>query len=352
MVEEHNEGHMKFLLTISVPMIVFSILMIYWYLLEIEINKTLNLPAGLESVGSHEDFAKKKTTSGLEEETDTTHPSAATTRTAPKESMGEEKPSRFRVTKLRQIVLLFTALTLSLLAYLVLVVSSASIWLSLLGLTCFIALGLWQQISEELRRQRLDRLAGIVTLLFFAASFMSLAAYASKSLQEGEIYQGKARIVGFDYESYDTKQEGEAIRTDLEVAWGGQWGCPQAGGKMCQAFVQGAMCESEKKEEDAGHRRRLDDKQQQQDEDKENEELEEEVQEEEEKVEEVEEENEELEAEVEEYETYTEEVSSLRHLGVGSGINSGILMSMFVTPLVGGGRCSRRGGSVYVLLGR
>jgi hypothetical protein len=336
MVEQHNDGHMKFLLTISVPMIVFSILMIYWYLLEIDINKTLNLPTGLEKV-----------TEGVEEEAaDTTQPSPAgttpTTATAAKESMAEEKPSRFRITKLRQIVLLFTALTLSLLAYLVLVVSTASIWLSLLGLACFIALGLWQQISEELRRQRLDRLVAIVTLLFFAASFMSLAAYASKSLQEGDVYQGKARIVGFDYESYETKQEGEAIRTDLEVAWGGEWGCPQAGGKQCQAFVQGAMCESQQKEEDAGHRRRLDDKQQQ-DEDKENEELEEEVQQEEEKVEEVEEENEELEAEVEEYEEYTEEVSCWRHLGECRVLSFGFLITIFVIPKVGGGRDKRSG---------
>ena len=34
-------------------------------------------------------------------------------------------------------------------------------------------------------------------------------------------------------------------RTDLEVAWGGEWGCPREDGKQCQAFVQGAMCETE-----------------------------------------------------------------------------------------------------------
>lgn len=49
------------------------------------------------------------------------------------------------------------------------------------------------------RRQRLDRIAAIITLIFLSASFMSLASYARQSLNEGEIYQGQARIVGTSY---------------------------------------------------------------------------------------------------------------------------------------------------------
>ena len=168
-----------------------------------------------------------------------------------------------------------------------------------------------------MRRQRLDRIVAIVTLIFFAASFMSLAVYAKKSIQEGEIYQGKARIIGFDYENYNDK-DGDVTRTDLEVAWGGEWGCPKEGGKQCTAFVQGAMCESEDK--DNGKFRRFlndngdknddgngkdEEEEELEEEEQENEDLEEDledeeeaVQEEEEELDEEEEENEELEEEL------------------------------------------------------
>ncbi|CAB9497607.1 expressed unknown protein [Seminavis robusta] len=310
-MQKHNDGHMKFLLTVSTPIIVLAIYMIYWYLLQIEINKTINLPTGLESVGSHEDFAKKKNSEkkpdGIEEEPAPTNPPVDA------EAEGEEKPRRFRITKLRNVVLLFTACSLSLIAYLLLVVSAASAWLSLVGLACVIVIALWQQIFEELRRQRLDRIVAIVTLIFLAASFMSLATFANQSLREGEVYQGKARIVGFDYNSYDNTQGDGITRTDLEVAWGGEWGCPMDAGKQCQAFVQGAMCESEKddeeeeKKDDDGNRkrRRLDGD----DEDNNNQDAEEEeVQEEEQEVEEEEAENEDLEEEVEEEEAENEEL--------------------------------------------
>lgn len=336
-MQEHNEGHMKALLAFASPMIVLSMYFIYWYLLQIEINKTLNLPTGLESVGSHEDFAKNKETSGdddgLEKEVPQTN--GAESDAVPVEAE-EEKPRRFRITKLRNAVLLLTSLALSLLTYLLLVVSNASLWLSLLGVAAVIGIGLWQQISEELRRQRLDRIVAIITLVFLTASFMSLATYANKSLQEGEVYQGKARIIGFDYDSYDNNQ-GDITRTDLEVAWGGEWGCPTEGGKQCQSFVQGAMCESEKENDNGGRFRRFlndndnnngdannnaegdgndndannnNDGQDNDEEnlEEENEELEEEEEDMEEDMEEEEEANEELEEENEELEEYAEEL--------------------------------------------
>ena len=137
---------------------------------------------------------------------------------------------------------------------------------------------------------------------------------------------------GFDYENYDNSG-GDVTRTDLEVAWGGEWGCPMIdGGKQCTAFVQGAMCEAEKKDGDGDdgklRLRFLNDNNDGNDnnnedaEEQENEELEEDVEEEEdanedleEDVEEEEAENEELEEEVEEeseeleeYEEYAEEL--------------------------------------------
>ena len=138
---------------------------------------------------------------------------------------------------------------------------------------------------------------------------------------------------GFDYDNYDNSV-GDVTRTDLEVAWGGRWGCPDVDNKQCTAFVQGAMCEAEKKEgdDDGKLRRILNDNNndngndnndgEEEAEEEENEELEEDVEEEEEENEDLEEdiedeenENEELEEEVEEeseeleeYEEYTEEL--------------------------------------------
>lgn len=157
-MQEHNAGHMKFLLTFSGPSIVICIFFIYWYLVQIEVNKTLSLPTGLESVGSHDDFAKKKRqqstgVGGLEEEPESPEKPEQPSMVDMVEE--EERPRRYRLTKLRSIVLLIIAFALSLLTYLLLVVSNASLWLSLLGVACVLGLGLWQQISEEMVRTHL-----------------------------------------------------------------------------------------------------------------------------------------------------------------------------------------------------
>ena len=116
-------------------------------------------------------------------------------------------------------------------------------------------------------------------------------------------------------------------RTDLEVAWGGRWGCPQVNNKQCTAFVQGAMCEAEKKDEndDGKIRRYLNDNNNENDNandndngnendnnqnamEEENEELENENEDLEEDLEEEEEAVAEESEELEEYEEYTEEL--------------------------------------------
>lgn len=99
-------------------------------------------------------------------------------------------------------------------------------------------------MSDEIRRRRYDRLGAILTLIIFAASFLSLITYASVGLKEGTIYEGPARIIGYDTSTYEThgnvkssssstsskKNKGGAndevfaTRMDLEVAWGGDWG--------------------------------------------------------------------------------------------------------------------------------
>lgn len=331
-MEQHQEGHMKALLTFATPMVGLSVYMIYWYLLQIEINKTMNLPTGLESVGSHDDFARKKKMQGLEEEPDQPAQSEPAEAAVPVVEE-QDRPRRWRITTLRNVVLLLLSLALSLLTYLLLVVSSANFLLSLLGVACVVGISLAQQIGEELRRQRTDRIAAIVTFIFFAASFMSLATYANMSIQQGEIYEGKARIIGFDSEDFDNSKGDGITRSNLEVAWGGEWGCPQVDGKQCTARVKGAMCESEEEDDDkrrflsnnfgrflnnnnnkndenngAGDDALAEEEQENEDLEEDLEDEEEEVQEEEEEVEEEEEENEELEEEVEEYEEYAEEL--------------------------------------------
>jgi hypothetical protein len=98
------------------------------------------------------------------------------------------------------------------------------------------------QIGDELRRQRLDRIVLMLSLFLTIASLMSLCTYAYKSLGNGEIYEGPARIVGYDMESYNNTDHDPSTRMDLEVQWGHAWGCPLSGGKVCTADVQGAMC--------------------------------------------------------------------------------------------------------------
>ena len=214
-MQEHKQGHMKFLLTFAGCMTALCIFLVYWCLLQIEINKTVFLPTGLESVGSHDDFAKKKkektAVGGLQEEDDEPEEMPAKSSAVVTEEEGEEKPRRFRITKLRKILLAFAAVALSFLTYLLLVVSNANVFLSLTGAAIVIGVGIFQQICEELRRRRLDRIMAVITLLFLAASFMSLSTYASRTIQEGEIYKGKARIIGFDYENYDNK-DGDVTR--------------------------------------------------------------------------------------------------------------------------------------------
>lgn len=131
---------------------------------------------------------------------------------------------------------------LLLLTYLLLVVSQAPLWASALGSISVFGVFLKYQIGDELRRQRLDRIVLMMSLFLFIASLMCVCTYSFKSLGNGEIYEGPARIVGYDQSSYNNTDHDPSTRTDLEVQWGKSWGCPLSGGKVCQAVVQGAMC--------------------------------------------------------------------------------------------------------------
>ena len=173
--------------------------------------------------------------------------------------MKRKKEKKFKRTKLRmeEKVYLYAMVTLLLfITYLLLVYLPSGLMPSLLGSFLVSCVILKPQICDEIRRKRFDRLSAIWTLILFAASFLSLATYAKIGINEGTIYVGPARIVGYDTTVYEVSSGGtvrnkktnsivdtQATRMDLEVAWGGQWGCPDYDGVQCQAFVSGALCE-------------------------------------------------------------------------------------------------------------
>ncbi|KAG7359106.1 hypothetical protein IV203_015695 [Nitzschia inconspicua] len=132
---------------------------------------------------------------------------------------------------------------LVLLTYLLLVVSNAPIELRGIGSFIVFFIFLRFQIGEELRRQRIDRIALLVSLFLVIASMLSLSVYSFKTLKQGEVYEGPARIVGYDMSNYNNTEHDPTTRTDIAVSWGKDWGCPLSGGKVCQSQIQGAMCQ-------------------------------------------------------------------------------------------------------------
>ena len=133
---------------------------------------------------------------------------------------------------------------LTFMSYLLLVRSNANVVLSWLGMLLILLLLLRQSIAEELRRQRLDRLSSILSLILIMALSLNLATYANQQHAQGDIYEGSARIIGYDLGSYNQTEEDTTIRTDLDVSWGGQWGCPNIPDQYCIANVSGALCET------------------------------------------------------------------------------------------------------------
>ena len=146
---------------------------------------------------------------------------------------------RSKLTLEEKLILYAMVLLLLFLTYLLLVFLPSGATASLFGTLCMSCVIFKTQVSDEIRRRRYDRLSAILTLIIFAASFLSLITYASVGLKEGTIYEGPARIVGYDTSTYETthgnvkgknqkngnaQKETYATRMDLEVAWGGDWG--------------------------------------------------------------------------------------------------------------------------------
>jgi hypothetical protein len=217
-------------LGVAVTLIVLCALWIVSILVSIEANKAAFFSItdnnnSLEMTVDEDD--------GMEHEKKPNSPKSITATASTK---GRRVRMSFKIMQLSSVSVLL------LLTYLLLVVSEAPLWTSALGSLCVFAMFLRYQIGDELRRQRLDRIVLMLSLFLTIASLMSLCTYAYKSLGNGEIYEGPARIVGYDMESYNNTDHDPSTRMDLEVQWGHAWGCPLSGGKVCTADVQGAMC--------------------------------------------------------------------------------------------------------------
>ncbi len=170
------------------------------------------------------------------------------------------KPNIYKRKRLHRdikISVVFHVTLLVLVTYLLLVFLPSSTTLCLITTMLLAAILLRAQVIEDLRRRRLDRISGIITLILFLAAFLSLGTYAHLGRLEGEVYEGPARIVGYDLDSYDNSQGGENVmRTDLEVEWGMHWGCPHNPSNLCKATVQGALCQVAAQEKNKNRKRR------------------------------------------------------------------------------------------------
>lgn len=147
-----------------------------------------------------------------------------------------------------------SVLSLILLTYLILVQSNAAVSWRLIGSLIVFVVFLRFQIGEELRRQRVDRLTLLLSLFLLIASMLSTIVYSFRTLQQGEIYEGPARIVGYSLDSYNNTEHDPTTRADIAVSWGKDWGCPLSGGKLCQANIQGAMCQVHPEKENTKHK--------------------------------------------------------------------------------------------------
>lgn len=137
---------------------------------------------------------------------------------------------------------------LTLLCYLLLVAlpETGHFILSVLGFLMVMGIFLKSQIKSQIRTDRYDRIATLFTLVLFLAASLCLATYAGIALNEGTIYQGNARIIGFSESDYSNENYEKIRRTDLMVSWGDKWGCPGMD-KTCYAEVKGSLCEQEER---------------------------------------------------------------------------------------------------------
>lgn len=262
---------------ISSVVMVLSAAWIVRVLIQIEKTKVIALSSVLEDDGtgtSDLHFEESTSDSGpkqLEVEPADGSPSGGAIEMSPTGSSKKEaaqtspkssnKPMTARKARQRQKriswtfinIQIMSVLVLILLTYLLLVQSNAAIPWRILGSFAVFAVFLRFQIGEELRRQRVDRIMLLLSLFLLIASMLSAIVFSFKTLLQGEIYEGPARIVGYSMEQYNNTKHDPTTRTDIAVSWGKDWGCPLSGGKVCQANIEGAMCQSHPDNENTKH---------------------------------------------------------------------------------------------------
>ena len=267
---------------ISSTLIVLASAWIVRVLIQIEKSKVVALSSVLEDDGTGNDdlkFEESTSPKGKQLEVETADasdsagdielsPSGSSRKTeagpsptsSPKGKSGKVMTAKRARRKLKRIswafinIQIVSVLVLNLLTYLLLVQSNAAVFLRVLGSFAVFAVFLRFQIGEELRRQRLDRLMLLLSLFLLIASMLSTLVYSFKTLKQGEIYEGPARIVGYSMEQYNNTKHDPTTRTDIAVSWGKDWGCPLSGGKVCQANIQGAMCQVHPDKENTKHK--------------------------------------------------------------------------------------------------
>ena len=283
-----GENGLKAMLVASILTIFGSMVAIYFIILQMELQKTLTLPNKLEFEEEDNEGPTKEGVESNEEERE------------------EVVSGRMVVSPLRKVLLFGLVSVIVILCYSMLVLSEARSWISWIGLSVVLFVVLSSHIQDEVRRQRLDRLSAILSFVLLLTMALQLAVYSSRQVFEGQVFEGRARIVGYNMDQYDKGQGQDSVtRTDLTVAWGGSWGCPNHHGKYCTATLHGALCEV--KEEN--NRKLADgDNADEEVEEQEDEALEEEVEELDEENQDLEDEEEVDEEVIDEYEDYTEDL--------------------------------------------
>ena len=228
--------------------IFFTMLAFYVLLVQIELQSTLSFADSVDEVGLEENgdqgetAAKGKPMDGKENGSEPSDKESSVSR-------------RMHLPRFRRGVLAAVVGIVTFMTYLLLALSNANVVLCWIGMFTMLGLLLRQSIFDEVRRERLDRLSGIFSCVLILAMALNLAVYANRQHAQGDIYEGKARIVGYDFGSYTQDKDDKILRTDLEVEWGGWWGCPNLPEDMtCHGLVAGALCEV--KEDDSGNRKR------------------------------------------------------------------------------------------------
>lgn len=150
------------------------------------------------------------------------------------------------------IIIMIQVFILTLFNYLLLVYSNG--WLSFIGMAVVYSMTLRHVILDEIiRYQRLDRFCLLITLCFSIATGLTCIVYTNLAIHNGYgteyLYQGPARIIGYDTSTYNndlatSTNNNQTIRSNLKVAWGGTWGCPNMPEQFCTADVNGILCDT------------------------------------------------------------------------------------------------------------